>query len=549
MNNFFLSKVQSILHGLKLEPPSLEGCQQIMGNKKISLSLRYIPVKKVKHLLRSLKNKTSTSMDQLDNYAVKLAANYIAEPLHHVITLSLMQNKFPSGWKLTKIVPLHKKGCPLKKENYRPVAILSPLSKVLEKAIFEQVYDYFHWNKLFHPSLHGYRVHRSTTTALLSMYDKWAQAASKGQLSGVVLVDLSAAFDLVSHDLLIQKLKLYGLDESFLIWISSYLSERYQSVWIDHVFSDFMKNSTGVPQGSNLGPLLFLIFFNDLPMSINNDVECYADDSTVSASSERIEVIEEQLTLDCNSLSKWMRQNRFKLNHDKTQFLVTGTTTMLKNMEAAPKVYMDGARLQQSLSCSELLLGVKIQQNLKWSEQIQFVESKLKIKMGGLEKLKYVMSRFNRRVIVEGIFNSVLLYGLSVFGGCRKQDIKSLQIQQNRAARLVLCAPPRTCTRYMLNELKWLSVNQLISYHTLIMVFRIRQSKEPEHLANCLLRDSRQGRIMLDNVRHESYRQSFIYRGATLWNQVPSRVRNVESLSSFKKLIKPWILDNVEAMP
>ena len=101
----------------------------------------------------------------------------------------------------------------------------------------------------------------------------------------------------------------------------------------------------------------------------------------------------------------------------------------------------------------------------------------------------------------------------------------------------------------MLNELKLLSVNQLISYHTLIMVFRIRQSKEPEHLANCLLRDSRQGRIMLDNVRHESYRQSFIYRGATLWNQVPSRVRNVESLSSFKKLIKPWILDNVEAMP
>ena len=232
MNNYFVHKVRNIVKNLKDVPPNFQGCEKIVDGKQLALSLRYIPVKKVKKLLKSLKNKSSISLDQLDNFAVKLAADYIAEPLHHVITLSLMQNKFPECWKWTKIVPLHKKGCTLKKENYRPVAILSPLSKVLERAVFEQIYNYFDRNNLFHESLHGYRTNRSTTTALFSMYDRWVSAASNGQLSGVVLVDLSVAFDLVAPHLLIQKLRIYGMDEDFHVWISNYITNRFQSVWI-----------------------------------------------------------------------------------------------------------------------------------------------------------------------------------------------------------------------------------------------------------------------------------------------------------------------------
>ena len=210
-----------------------------------------------------------------------------------------MQQKFPTGWKFTKIVPLHKKLCPLKPENYRPVAILSPLSKILEKVMYEHIYGYFSRNNLFHPSLHGYRRDRSTMTALLSMYDKWVMAASRGQVSGVVLVDLSAAFDLVSPALLIQKLKVYGFQEDILNWISSYLTDRYQAVWIDHVFSSFLENSIGVPQGSNLGPLFFLIFFNDLPTFIKEDIDCYVDDSTLKASG----IDEDGSWMNSNSLS------------------------------------------------------------------------------------------------------------------------------------------------------------------------------------------------------------------------------------------------------
>ena len=165
-------------------------------------------------------------MDELDTYAVKISADQIAKPLHHIITLSIIQNKFPTGWKYTKLIPLHKKLGKLDRANYRPIAILSPLSKVLEKVVYLQIYKYFTTNKLFHPNLHGYRKNRSTQTALLQMYDRWVRAAAAGQVSGVILIDLSAAFDLVDSDLLLKKLKIYGLDDDFLFWIKGYLTDR-----------------------------------------------------------------------------------------------------------------------------------------------------------------------------------------------------------------------------------------------------------------------------------------------------------------------------------
>ena len=546
MNEFFITKVKTIVKGLKAVPINLTGCRKMMQGKRISLSMRFVTVQKVRKLLGCLKNKTSTSVDQLDNYAVKIAADHIAEPLHHVITLSIMQKKFPSCWKFTKIVPLHKKNSTLKRENYRPVAILSPLSKILEKVVYEHIYDYFDRNKLFHPSLHGYRKGRSTMTALLSMYDKWVWAASNSQVSGVVLVDLSAAFDLVSPALLIQKLKIYGIDDDFATWILSYLTDRYQSVWIDHVFSDFLENSIGVPQGSNLGPLFFLIFFNDLPSFINEDIDCYADDSTLGATAGQAAEISTMLTRDCGQLSDWMGANSFKLNADKTHFMVMGTSNRLQNMVEELVVEMDGVRLEESVEKSELLLGVNMQCDLKWSEQILALTSKLKTWLTGLGKLKSVMERQSKKTIVQGVFNSVLCYCLPLFGGCNLSEVQTLQVQQNRAAQIVLNSPPRTSRDWMFDKLGWMTVQQLIAYHTLIAVYRIRQSKEPEHLADILTRDNIYGRIILKNSKLGLYRNSFAYRGSLLWNKLPEPLRKLEKIGKFKKNAREWVESNVD---
>ena len=205
MNQFFIQKVQTIRNGIQHLPNSFLKCKEIMINKKCKLALKHVSVTKVNKLLKNLKNSRSTSVDELDNFCVKLAADLIDRPLHHIITLSVMQSRFPRSWKYSKVIPLHKKDCKLERSNYRPVSILSPLSKILEKVVYEQLYEYLTINKIFDPKLHGYRQHRSTQTALMVMYDRWVQAAAAGQVSGAVLLDLSAAFDLVDPELLIKK--------------------------------------------------------------------------------------------------------------------------------------------------------------------------------------------------------------------------------------------------------------------------------------------------------------------------------------------------------
>ena len=395
--------------------------------------------------------------------------------------------------------------------------------------------------------MHGYRGGRSTTTDLLTMYDKWVKASSKGQLSGVVLVDLSAAFDLVSPDILVKKLRIYGFKEDIITWICSYLSDRYQSVWIDHIFSGLLPNNIGVPQGSNLGPLLFLIFFNDLPCCINEKIECYADDSTIVAAGKNVAEVGRKLSEDCDNLSDWMASNSFKLNAGKPHFLTMGTRIKLAGLTEAMEVVMDGVVLEESKEKSEVLLGIKIQNNLEWSSQIEVLRMKLKKRLGGLANLKMIMGFNDKRSIVQGVFDSVLCYCLPLFGGCSNTDLKTLQVMQNMAAQITLSMPPRSHRDHVYDRLKWLTVNQLIVYHTLLSIHRIKKSGEPEYLASILGKTSRQvvGGIIVENIKHGLVRKSFTFRGAEQWNKLPMRLRIETKLSRFKIGLKVWVNEHV----
>ena len=296
-------------------------------------------------LLSKTKNSKCASMDSLDSYSIKISAELIAPPVHHIITLSIMQSKFPSMWRQAKIIPVHKKGSDAEMANYRPIAILSPLGKVIEKVVYQQIYAYFNNNKLFHSNLQGYRRNRSTQTALIQMHDRWVKAANNGKVSGVVLLDLSAAFDLVDHGILLDKLEIYGVDQSFREWIKSYLTGREQSVWINHCYSPPLENNVGVPQGSNLGPLFFLLYYNDLLYSTDCVIYAYADDSTITYSDPSVADISEKLTNKCNEVSRWMLQNRLKLNEDKTHTMLIGTNARVSQASGHLNIEMNNIKV------------------------------------------------------------------------------------------------------------------------------------------------------------------------------------------------------------
>ena len=314
---------------------------------------------------------------------------------------------------------------------------------------------------------------------------------------------------------------------------------------IDHCYSTYLPCDFGVPQGSILGPLIFLIFVNDLAYHLKCPIEQYADDTTLSSSSKDIGILSQELTEDCNTLSNWMAQNSFKLNADKTTVLTLGTQRRLNSLENSVNIYMDGLKLKESGNLSETLLGCQIQGNLKWTQQVIAVKNKLKKRVTGVYNLRNMLPYGTLKIVCEGWFMSVLAYCLPLYGGCENGSLKDLQIIQNKIARLVTKSHIRTNRSEIYDAMKWLTVQQLIVYHTLLAVFRIRLTGEPEFLASVLLRDNFRGKIIIPMSNLTLYRKSFTYRGICYWNSLPETMRSLNNIVKFKKEVKEWILINV----
>ena len=234
MNTYFITKVNTIRQNLPpVNDDPLKTLKKIMRNRNSVTSFKFVDPDEVKKVILGLKNSKYCGFDNIDTYVLKLAVDEILPAVTHIINLSLQQCTFPSAWKVAKVIPLFKKGDSLEPKNYRPVAILVILSKVLERIVFKQIVEYMDSQKLFNPNHHGFRGHHSTSTAMIQMYDTWVEAVDQGEFAGVCMLDMSAAFDVVDPDLLLQKLALYGFDEEAVKWMRNYLTDRSQSVYID----------------------------------------------------------------------------------------------------------------------------------------------------------------------------------------------------------------------------------------------------------------------------------------------------------------------------
>ena len=389
-NNFFVDKVATIR--ANIPPPTADPLiklKSLMKNRLSTFSLKFVHPDTVEKIIYSLRNSKSFGLDNIDTFSVKLVAKFILPALTHIINLSILSNKFPSSWKVSKVIPLYKKGDSLDPKNFRPVAMLSILSKIMEKVVFIQIIEYMESNKLVHPFHHGFRANHSTATALIEMYDSWVETIERGQYAAACFLDLSAAFDVVDHSLLLDKLRLYGFTVSSLEWMSSYLCDRSQSVYVDGFLSNVLPIESGVPQGSILGPLLYTIFTNDLPEILHNhdppegsifDIKCqscgtvccYADDSTFSVTSTNTHDLNRKLTEKYKVISEFMSNNKLKLNSEKTHLMFFARERAWSGNIGENVVKLNTGRESIDISKSEKLLGGVVSKDLKWAEHVMF---------------------------------------------------------------------------------------------------------------------------------------------------------------------------------
>ena len=580
-NNFFIQKVAQIRENL---PPQvsdpLAKLKSLMRTRTCSFKLRSVHPDTVENILSNLKNSNSCGLDSVDTYSLKLAGQHIIPALTHIINLSIETQQFPTSWKVAKIIPLFKKEDPLSPKNYRPVAILPILSKVLEKAIFLQIIDYMDSNELLHPNHHGFRAGHSTTTCLIQMYDAWVEAVDQGRHTGACFLDLSAAFDIVDHPLLLEKLKLYGFSENALSWVGSYLTGRSQSVYIESFLSKIQPVPTGVPQGSILGPLLYIIFTNELPelihdhqardtkffnmkCSVCGNLCCYADDSTLSFSSPNPQEITAKITENYGVIADYMTNNKLKLNGDETHLMLLASSYHWSHSLDDSSISLNTGNEVIRTSQSEKLLGGLINQNLKWTDHIMLGEESLVKKLGtritALKQIGKVADFKTRKMLANGLFMSKLIYLIPLWGGCEKFLIRALQILQNKAARVVTKLGIFTPVRKLLTQCGWLSVNQLIFFHTVVLVFKTIQNKSPvyhfhmldtEYKYKTRAKDAKKLRLTANyKPDHELNLKAYRWRSIRSWNQLPTDIILINNLSEFKVKLKTWVQQNIDLYP
>ena len=575
MNNFFVDKVTTIRHGLPTPTADpLKTLQNMMRNRTAVFSLTCVHPDAVKKIILGLKNSKASGVDNIDTYIIKLMVDDILPAVTHIVNLSIQQSSFPSLYKLAKIIPLLKKDDPLLPKNYRPVAILCILSKVIERVIFMQIVEYMNSNNFFHPNHHGFRGHHSTSTAMIQMYDTWVQAVDKGELAGVCMLDMSAAFDVVDHCILVDKFKLYGFDEGSVKWIENYLVGRTQAVYIDGVLSSFLPVEVGVPQGSILGPLCYVIFTNDLPETVletNQHVHwshltthcaecgglcCFADDSTYGVSSQDQGVLERKLNDKYTILANYMGNNKLKLNDDKTHLLIM--TTKQKQRLVNINIQIDTTTEVIKPVKSEKLLGIFIQDDLKWGEYIQNNDKslikQLTTRLNALKLIANVASFKTRLMIANGIFCSKLIFQISLWGGTEDYLLSSLQIVQNKAARCVARRGKYTPIVELMKQCGWLSVRQLVCYHSVVLIYKTLMTTYPKYIHsklcmefpyNTRLAQSESVRMGPEfKSKLELTEKSFLNRATISFNNLPQEIRKVPKLEDFKVQLKKWVLGN-----
>ena len=451
MNSFFLEKVADLRQNIpESNSDPLARLKEVMEDRQCTFSCSPVTQEEVMKVIKSLKNSKSTGIDHIDTFVIKLVAPDIVGPLTHIVNMSIAKSTFPTPWKHAKVVPLLKKGDPLIPKNYRPVALLPIFSKILERIIFNQLVTYLESNRLLHPNHHGSRSGHSTSTALIQMYDTWVDEVDNGNMVGVMMVDLSAAFDMVDHSILLQKLQQFGLDDKAISWMNSYLTKRQQSVFVDGCLSPPKDIVCGVPQGSILGPLMYILYTNDIPdLAHNHTVTsslpapychgcggtvCYVDDTTYSLAEKDPVALSSGLTEQYQVVSKYMAANKLVINPDKTHLLVLGSRAMSERRNLV-SLQADGHVITPSKQ--EKLLGCIVSENLKWRNHIlDHEQSMIRQLTSRVNGLSLITSRadFNTKLMVaNGLVISKLSYLIQLWGGCEGYLLKMLQVQMNRA--------------------------------------------------------------------------------------------------------------------
>ena len=538
LNNHFSSIGKSLAKAFRGLKPT-----QYDAVPTLSFSLKYVTSAFVEKQLRLMKTNKAVGLDSISARLLRDAANVLASPLRDIINLSFEKGQFPSSWKCAKVTALFKEGDKSDKDNYRPISVLPTVSKVIERAVHSQLYDYLDSNNLLAVNQFGFRRARSTALALTQFTDEVLSNMDKGLVNGVVFIDLKKAFDTVDHVILLGKLKSLGLRSKNLEWFHSYLSSRYQKTVIGQASSPARKVSVGVPQGSILGPLLFAIYINELPKVLRNTtVTLFADDTAIYCSSQSARDLQTMLNQDLDRLAQWLYEHKLTLNISKSKFMLIGGPRKLNTLEEFTLIIKE-KELDRVNSFK--YLGVIINENLSWTDHVDYIKTKVSQRLGVLQRIKHLLPRNTRELFVKAMVLPILDYADVTWGDKSNTTLMNkIQLLQNKAAKLILDMPKHSSATEALDLLGWDTLEKRRRSHRLFLVFKSLNGLIDWNFNFNHFKDIHDYNTRFNNniCKPQSKRtwgqHRFVCHAVDDWNALPDGIRNISDFSVFRRLVK-----------
>ena len=501
----------------------------------------------IRNIIRELKN-CAPGPDGIPSVILKESSDFFIQILTHIINLSLSQGVFPNELKIAEIKPLFKNGNKLLINNYRPISLLPSFSKIFEKCMSSRLVDFISKHNILYKYQFGFRAKHSTNMALNLLVDKITTSFDENKILIGVALDFRKAFDTIDFAILMSKLHKYGIRGKVYSWFSSYLNGRSQFVGLNDVKSPPLSVQCGVPQGSILGPLLFLLYINDLPYSSNLLPIIFADDTNVFYSGSNFTECVHRINTEMTSLLKWIQSNKLSLNVEKTQYIIfskrrlqTDQLTVSINGEIIKRV--DSFRF----------LGIIIDDRLSWRQHIAHIRRKVSKSIGILRSARSLLNKNTLVTLYYAFVYPYFNYCIDVWGHCNEQDFQSLFKTQKRIIRYINFSKRNAHTDQLFKSLDILPLKRLYIFSVLIFMFKFHHKSLPSVVdelfqtnASIHSINTRQQHLLhAPRLYSNSSMKSIRFRGVFIWNQINNEININVSTNCFKSTLKNRLMTNL----
>lgn len=540
MNNHFINVGPKLSNQI----PFTKKPEEERNPKSFYLDENEITNEDIEEIIDNLNPRKACGFDNITIKVIKTVKIELLPILKHLVKLSFQTSTFPQQMKLAKVSPIFKNNKTNDPNNYRPISVLPTFSKILEKIMNNKLVNFLEKQKLFSNNQYGFRKSRDTEAAAIDLITDIRSNLDQNKKCAILSLDLCKAFDTVNHDILIGKLFDIGIRGKINCWFESYLKERKQFVKIGNSRSSSKIITCGVPQGSILGPVLFLIYINSMPkLKLKGTIKLFADDTTIVYFADSITEIRCNITYDLEILYNWLQSHKLTLNLNKSSYMFINKQQTNEKFNC---ITLNNRTIVYTKTIK--FLGLHIDENLNWRKHIEYLRKYISPLIGILFKIRNCIPLKFLKNIYFSLVHSKIQYLISIWGSTNNIILKPLNILQNKIIKCIHRLPYLEPTINLYKPLGYFDINNLYKLKTCIfihsLILREKNSNIQINMVNDLhTYNTRQIKLLQTiPIKSNFGMRSLMYIGIKIYNKLPTNIKEIKKISLFKIHLKRHFL-------